>query len=193
MKANPDPRRRRRILIVAGKLFSHYGASKTTVGDIAREAGIGVGTVYLEFRSKGSIVTALSDEKESHVVASMRAAASQPDQDHAQRLAAMLTARVEALYDLAKEGAHACELMQCSADQKVPQMPDPEAKLLAEVLRAGSEAGELSVPDVQVAVSLMRRAYATLTPPHLFQLRRADARKQVEAMNRLLLDGLLKR
>ena len=66
-----DPVRRAEILAVAEKLFKHYGPSKTTIGDIAREAGIGVGSVYLEFCSKDEIVGELATRRHDRVLAAL--------------------------------------------------------------------------------------------------------------------------
>lgn len=48
-----------RILDATRKLLIHYGYDKTTVSDIAQEAGISKGAVYLEFPSKDALVHAL--------------------------------------------------------------------------------------------------------------------------------------
>ena len=47
--------REQRILDVAADLFIHYSYDKTTVDDIAREAGISKGTLYLHFESKDDL------------------------------------------------------------------------------------------------------------------------------------------
>ncbi|MDH5682762.1 MAG: TetR/AcrR family transcriptional regulator [Spirochaetota bacterium] len=51
-----------RILDSAKKRFEHYGYHKTTVEEIADDAGIGKGTVYLHFRSKQDIFIELTIE-----------------------------------------------------------------------------------------------------------------------------------
>jgi AcrR family transcriptional regulator len=51
--------RERRILEAAGKLIAHYGYDKTTVADIAKEAGISKGAIYLHFESKEKLFDAL--------------------------------------------------------------------------------------------------------------------------------------
>lgn len=51
--------RHTRILDATRKLLIHYGYDKTTVSDIAKEAGISKGAVYLEFQSKDALVHAL--------------------------------------------------------------------------------------------------------------------------------------
>src|SRR5512139_3461660 len=70
-----DPARRGGILEAAEKLFRHYGPHKTTIGDIAREAGIGVGSIYLEFCSKDDIVAELSGRRHHRVLSAMQRAA----------------------------------------------------------------------------------------------------------------------
>src|SRR5512140_1621330 len=70
-----EAQRRAIILAAADRLLRHYGPQKTTVADVAREAGVGVGTVYLEFPSKDAIVEELSRARHRAVLDAMRAAA----------------------------------------------------------------------------------------------------------------------
>jgi TetR/AcrR family acrAB operon transcriptional repressor len=51
--------REQRILDAASDLFLHYGYDKTTVSDIAREAGVSKGAIYLHFESKDALLEAL--------------------------------------------------------------------------------------------------------------------------------------
>src|SRR5579862_5496214 len=74
---NDAPAQRRRcILEAADRLLRHYGPQKTTVADVAREAGVGVGTVYLEFPSKDALVEELSRTRYRSVLRVMREAAT---------------------------------------------------------------------------------------------------------------------
>ena len=59
MAKSDDESRRQRILDTAVTLFTHYGYDKTTVSDIAREAGISKGAIYLHFESKDALLEAL--------------------------------------------------------------------------------------------------------------------------------------
>ncbi|MBV1860214.1 MAG: TetR/AcrR family transcriptional regulator [Nannocystaceae bacterium] len=55
-----DPRlRRSRLLDAAATLFVRHGFDKTTVSDVAREGGVGKGSVYLHFESKEALLEAL--------------------------------------------------------------------------------------------------------------------------------------
>jgi TetR/AcrR family acrAB operon transcriptional repressor len=59
VEASENPQREQRILDAATRLFAHYGFDKTTVSDIADEAGISKGAVYLHFKSKDDLFEAL--------------------------------------------------------------------------------------------------------------------------------------
>lgn len=55
--------RRQRILDAAESLTLHYGYDKTTVSDIAREAGVSKGAIYLHFDSKETLFEALLERE----------------------------------------------------------------------------------------------------------------------------------
>ncbi|WP_395639675.1 TetR/AcrR family transcriptional regulator [Pseudolysinimonas sp.] len=61
-------RNRGRVLEAAARLFAERGAA-ATLGDVAREAGVGVGTVYRKFADKDALLDALFDEKIAAMVA----------------------------------------------------------------------------------------------------------------------------
>jgi AcrR family transcriptional regulator len=188
------PERRAQILDCAEKLLSHYGPAKTTIGDIAREAGIGIGSVYLEFGSKDDIIGELAGRRHRRVLDAMRRAAERGA--YAERLTRALEARIHALLELSGEGMHACDLVFCkSAPVKTAygRFREDETKLVAELLRDGTEAGELDVKQPKRAAELVQRAYATLSPPWLFEQDKKEVLACVRAMNELLLKGLLRR
>jgi AcrR family transcriptional regulator len=194
-------RRRVCILEAADRLLRHYGPQKTTVADVAREAGVGVGSVYLEFPSKDVLVEEISRSRYQAVLAGMRAAAAldgarpagSPASD---RLIGALDARLEALLSLAAEGAHAGDLVHCvSPAVKAAQAAfhEEELRLVAELLRQGAASGELDVEDVDVAARTVLRAYATFTAPFLGGKDPDEVRRALAAMHRLVLHGLRRR
>src|SRR5947209_3823254 len=52
-------RRRAQILAAASRVFARHGFHRATVRQVAQEAGIADGTVYLYFRSKRELLLAL--------------------------------------------------------------------------------------------------------------------------------------
>ena len=55
-------RNRRRVLAAAESVFAERGAT-ATLNDVARAAGVGVGTVYRKFPDKEAMLDALFDDK----------------------------------------------------------------------------------------------------------------------------------
>ncbi|GIT79653.1 TetR family transcriptional regulator [Leifsonia sp. LS1] len=55
-------RNRRRVLDAATQVFAEHGPA-ATLGDVARAAGVGVGTIYRKFPDKQALLDALFDDK----------------------------------------------------------------------------------------------------------------------------------
>src|SRR4051794_1899099 len=55
---------RRRILAAAERLFSERGIDRVTMHDVAREACVGVGTLYRRFGDRAGLALALLDTRE---------------------------------------------------------------------------------------------------------------------------------
>ena len=169
---SPDDRRRA-ILHCAARLFSHYGQAKTTIADIAREADVGIGTVYLVFPSKEAIVEELSSTAHIRVLDAMREIAeARAGDSFSERLAGVLETRVAMFQKLAAEGQHACELVHCKngpVKSVHAKFRDDERALIERIFVEAASAGELASLDPKRAAGLIQRAYATLSPPWLFE------------------------
>ena len=66
-KLREREQRRRQILKAARKVFSSNGFTKTTMEDIAREAELSPGTLYLYFKNKDELYASLSVEVLEHL------------------------------------------------------------------------------------------------------------------------------
>jgi TetR/AcrR family fatty acid metabolism transcriptional regulator len=62
----------RKIIAAATKIFSQKGFFKAKVSEIAREAGIADGTVYIYFKHKDDILISLFEEKMQEVLDNMK-------------------------------------------------------------------------------------------------------------------------
>jgi len=96
----PGEDREELILDAAYRLLARFGYRKMTVEDIAREAGIGKGTVYLHFASKEEVVLSHVDHLVRPLFAKLDAIAAE-DVSAADRLRAMLILRVMFRFDAA--------------------------------------------------------------------------------------------
>jgi AcrR family transcriptional regulator len=54
--------KRERILTAARKRFRHFGVKKTSMQEIAADAGVAVGTLYLYFKDKDNLLVACTEE-----------------------------------------------------------------------------------------------------------------------------------
>jgi hypothetical protein len=125
----------------------------------------------------------------------MRAAAAGAGPASAQLMAA-LEARLEAMMGIAADGAHACDLLQCSS----PAVKSAQAafhvqelSLVVEIVRRGTTAGELDAEDVDETAKTVLRAYLSFTVPWLRGRDPDEARAALQGMHSLVLSGLVRR
>lgn len=184
--------RRALILSAAGRLFRHYGPFKTTVADIAREARVGVGTVYLEFRSKDAILGALSSGRHQRVLGAVREAWGD-GRPPAEALERALDARFEAFL-ACDDGAHGADLLRCACpavEEAHRAFEAAERALFAELLEAAR--GELAVTDPAADARALLQAYCAFAPPMVFEGPVDRLRAELRHLHRLVLRGLLPR
>ncbi|MEK7372996.1 MAG: TetR/AcrR family transcriptional regulator [candidate division NC10 bacterium] len=75
-----DPDKPQQIIDAAVRVFARKGYYNARVSDIAKEAGIAAGTIYLYFRTKDDILVTLFREKMTEFVGTVRKAiADEPD------------------------------------------------------------------------------------------------------------------
>ncbi|MEZ4450743.1 MAG: helix-turn-helix domain-containing protein [Nannocystaceae bacterium] len=189
-------RRRDQILAAAERLLGHYGPGKTTVAEIAREAGIGVGTVYLEFSSKDSILVALSEERHDEILAAM-SRASEVRGPAAERLGKLFLARTDGYLALADAGAHAVDLIHCHA---CAALHDVRAAfhqrthgLIEGLIREAARNREFQSVDPSRSAGAVLEAFAAFAPPWLYQRPRASVHAELVAVTELVVLGLARR
>jgi AcrR family transcriptional regulator len=138
---------RDRILDAAERLLGRFGYRKMTVDDIAAEAGIGKGTVYLSFPSKEEVLLSTVDRIVERACAAMEAAAAR-DASAPDRLRTMLLARVMVRFEAVS--AYSASLndllgsIRAALLARRVQHFERETGLLARVIAGGQRDGELA-------------------------------------------------
>jgi AcrR family transcriptional regulator len=138
---------RDRILDAAERLLGRFGYRKMTVDDIAAEARIGKGTVYLSFPSKEEVVLSTVDRIVDRVCAAMEEAAAR-DSSAADRLRAMLRARVLVRFEAV--AAYSASLNDLLSSVRAALLArrvrhfEREIGILARVIAGGQQDGELA-------------------------------------------------
>jgi AcrR family transcriptional regulator len=190
-----EHQRRETILAACERLLHRYGPSKTTMQDIAREARIAVGTVYLEFDSKETILLELSSRKHKLLLQTIERELA-ADRPFGERIRSAIDARTDAYFRIAEGGAHGSDLVHCSnaaVTKAHTAFMQAEHALFATTLREGARAGELEVSQPVVAARAMLVAYARFSPPWLFSAPREETRVLLRNVHEVVLFGLVKR
>jgi AcrR family transcriptional regulator len=187
------------ILDAAECLLARYGYRKTTMDEVAREAGIGKGTTYLYFPSKDELTLATIDRIVDRLLQRLRTLASAelpPDQ----RIRDMLVTRV--LFRFESVRGYAQSLDELLASLRAAYLVrrqryfDAEARVFAGVLGEGRDLGQFAVDDVLPTAHTLLLATNALLPSGLSArelARPADIRRKVGRIADLLLKGLLRR
>lgn len=99
------------ILDAAFERFARYGYQRTSLGDIAEQAGLSRPALYYYFRNKEDVFRALSQRINAGVLAAVTAAATTKEGDLETRLYRVLEARVGWAFDLLHASEHGRELI----------------------------------------------------------------------------------
>jgi AcrR family transcriptional regulator len=89
-------RRRQQIMVAAKRVFTDKGFSKATMEDIAKEAELSPGTLYLYFKNKDELYASLSLRILQYLMIRLEHVSAEPFTDAAQRLNALK----DAMYDV---------------------------------------------------------------------------------------------
>ena len=138
---------RDRILDAAEDLLGRFGYRKMTVEDIAAEAGIGKGTVYLSFPSKEEVVLSTIDRIVDRVCEAMEREAAR-DVHAGTILRAMLRARILVRFDAVSGYSRSLNDLVGSIRASLLARRvvhfEREAEVLARVIRRAQENGQIT-------------------------------------------------
>lgn len=182
------------IVDAADRLFQRFGYQKTTVDDIAREAGTGKGTIYLHFKSKEEVAIACLDRMKDRLLESLRCAlrrAGSPA-DHVRQ---MVLTRVLYRFDAAQTWFGAMDelyaVLRPVLLERRETYHEREAELIAEALVEGRVHGVFEVEDAMAAARSLVLATDALLPYSL-SARQLGERAELEAKANGIVDLLLR-
>jgi AcrR family transcriptional regulator len=190
---------REAILDAADHLLARYGYRKMTVDDIAQEAGIGKGTVYLHFASKEEVTLSHVDRIVERLKERLWAIA-RTDADVAIRLRLMLVARVLFRFDSVQHYTQSLnDLLAALRPNLLARRAryfEEEARVFAEVLNEGARAGVFDINDTLSTAFALLHATNSLLPYSLSTSElgeRDEIKEKTEHIADLLLRGLLRK
>lgn len=188
------------MLVAAASCFARQGFHRTTMDEIAREAGVSTGLIYRHFAGKDELVVAIVEQHSTEQLDRIAAARAQPT------LAAALDALAEA--DLAAGAARAdgllfaeviAEALRNPAIERIVRAGDDAVQAaLAALLTAARERGEtdhardpLLTAELLLALgegALLRAAFASPDERAQLPLLRAGLRAAYQQLAGLSSD-----
>lgn len=158
-----------RILEVGERLFRHYGYSKTTVADIARDLGMSPANIYRFFASKVEIHQAICGRM---LAASLQQISEMsrlplPASERLRRcIAAQHQMTVETMLD--EQKVHEMVVVAIERDwHVVERYIDQIHAVYAQIIREGMQAGEFAGQDADAAARCLGASTVTLCHPQM--------------------------
>lgn len=191
------PGKRERILSSAMRIFASKGFYGAKVADIAEDAGVADGTIYLYFRSKDDILISLFEEQMERVNAELARA-----MDAEVKASDKLRSFVRAYMDLVARNRHAAEVITIELRQSAKFMKEYRnprfadfLKALAGVIDEGQRQGALRT-DIPAPVAA-RALFGALDELALMWVTtrgdKLDIRKVADWMCDLVLEGIARK
>lgn len=190
---------REAILDATERLLARYGYRKMTVEDIAREVGVGKGTIYLHFTSKEEIVLSHVDRIVERVKEQLWSIV-RSEATAAIRIRQMLLTRVLFRFDSIQHYTQSLnDLLAALRPGLLARRAayfDEEAQIFAQVLNEGLESQEFQFGDALTAAYGMLDATNSLLPYSLSTTElgeREEVMERAKVVSDLILQGLLSR
>ena len=147
--------RRDAILAAARKVFARKGYEGATIADIAKEAGVAAGTVYLYYASKTDLFAALNAQFFQAIQTALIEAEAPPDVRRGTR------ARIRAVFEACANHRDLVRLVFLTPDprtevaRRMKTADEARHKPLAELLQGGMGAGSVRQGDAMFYARLI--------------------------------------
>lgn len=169
-----------------------YGFAKTTVAEIAREAGIAKGTVYLYFDSKEEILIALVTETNRRILEKMEkvVASGLPPEKKIEKL---LLSRALEIYDVVHANPHGEELIASHKPVIVESLGwffRKQKQLYEQVIREGIKARVFEEKAPGEAAKVLGTLSELLTPPYYRFGKRSDIKTFAQKLLKRFIRGI---
>ena len=193
------PEMQGKILDATDRLLARYGYRKMTIDDLAREVGIGKGSIYLHFRSKQEVVYSHIDRVIDRLLERLKSIV-RSRQSLADKVREMIVLRVMFRFDSVQHFPESLSDMFRDLRPGIHRLRQShfrqEARLFAAALKEGQRNRTFRKGDCLAVAYAILTATNSLLPFHLSTRelgKRRDVEKAVTLISDLLLQGILSR
>lgn len=184
------------ILDATDRLLTRYGYKKMTIDDLAREVGIGKGSIYLHFSSKEEIALSHIDRIIERLKKNLRAIVDKPLSVE-ERLSEMICERVLYRFDSVQHYSQSLDELLAHLRAKLldrrKRYFDEEARIFAAVIAEGQASGLFASGDSFDLGQTLITATNSLLPYSLSAIElgdRADIAERTRKTAQILIRGL---
>lgn len=184
---------RDKILCAARNRVLHYGYKKTTIDEIAMDAGIGKGTIYLYFESKEDVALAVMAEMKRESLCMLQSIAADKDLDPLEKLKRMLIFTPVTANERCVECPAAIELiiaLKPHFTKRMQPFQDLEISLLTTVLREGVSQGLFRAMDTDSTARVLKAMVSGFLPPYPFVNGTQEISEQIKTIVELVFEGM---
>ena len=189
---------REAILDATDKLLARYGYGKMTIDDLAKEVGIGKGSIYLHFTSKEEIALSHVDRIIERLCKKLVEISGEKISND-QKLRKMLLMRVSFRFDSVQHYTQSINDLLSSLRAKLLERRRgyhlEEAEIFSRVIKHGQKSGEFRTGNPTEIANSFLLATNSLLPFNLSTQelgKRADVEKETKRLANILLKGIAK-
>lgn len=186
---------RKKILDAAEQRLWHYGFKKTTIDEIASDAGVGKGTVYLYFDGKEEIGLAIVSEYKRRSLEQIELIAGDPKTSPVEKLTQMLQYPVLHTNQSCRQSPAMQEMIVAIKPHirhHIQPLMEQEYEIIAGVLEQGNQAGVFDVPDTRAAARTLKIMTLGMMPPYPCVTELSEMEAEIAAIVALAVRGLRK-
>lgn len=165
----PKENIRERILEAAEKRLWHFGLKKTTIDEIASDAEVGKGTVYLYFDSKEEIAIAIMGKYKAETVEQQAAIARDESLNPLEKLHRMVKLPVMAASATCSQYPQALEVVVAVKPHFALRLQPHikrEIELIADVLEEGNRQGLFDIENAVKCATTLKQMTLGFMPPY---------------------------
>lgn len=188
--------KRERILEAALRVFAERGFYNSKVSEVAREAGVADGTIYLYFQNKDDLLIQLFEDRMDFIIRRLQAELERTDRSPLAQLRRLIQLHIDlAIFDSDLAEFITVELRQSSKFVKEYENPQfvQYLRILRDMIEEGQRQGEIrSGMDSRLIVRAIFGALdeVLLTLTLASRTRSVDVKMAADQMADMIIDGM---
>ena len=182
------------ILEAAVKRFSEYGYTKSTMAEIANDAGMSAANIYRYYKNKEEIAAACAKVNISKKAENLKSVVRNTNLNATQKLENYVFTLLKASQDVASENRKIDEICAEITNNRpdiIHKKINYDHALLMEILTYGNQTGEFKVDDTVETASAINAMLVVFDVPMFMQLfTKEEFEEKAKAVIKLIIAGL---